>query len=82
MAEEIKSIIEIARKILPSASSNPDPQMALIGAMGGIPDTIEWLTFKISFLEKDDLKGLIEWQEYILDKAKEYCKEHGIPDCA
>lgn len=58
-------IKELAFKVLPKAT---DP----IGKLGIIPDTYEWLATKISSLEPNDLKGLVEWHDYIIEKAIAY----------
>jgi hypothetical protein len=72
--DKINSVIQLAGIVLPKATE----EHGAIGAMGCIPDTYEWLVFKISFLEPDDLDGIIEWQRYILDKAKQFAEERGV----
>lgn len=74
----VNNVIDLAKIILPKASNSSDPMEAMIGTMGAIPDTYEWLTLKISFLEPDDLTGLKEWNEYIIQKGKEFCKANNV----
>ena len=76
--EIIEDIVNLAVKVLPSAIKSKDPTERLMGAMGAIPDTAEWAVMKLSFLEPDDYKGIAEWQEYVIEKANEYCKIHGV----
>ena len=73
-----KNCMALALKVLPLGSKDPDPKRALVGACGGIVDTLEWFVFKYSALEPDDIEGLIEWNEYILGKARELCIERGL----
>lgn len=75
--DEFKAnIVRMAKSLLPSAKEREDYN-ELIAIIGGYPDTIEWLIAKISMLEYPDLEGLLEWQDYVMEKAKEKGLEVG-----
>lgn len=75
--DEFKAnIVRMAKSLLPSAKEREDYN-ELIAIIGGYPDTIEWLITKISMLEYPDLEGLLEWQDYVVEKAKEKGLEAG-----
>ena len=69
--EIINKLIRAGMYCLPSAMENSNPDLRLAGMIGAILHTFEWFSLKISFLEPDDLDGIIEWQEYIIKKTKE-----------
>ena len=67
--QTIENMKALAVLALPSAKETTDNP--LLAAMGCIPDTVEWALMKLSFLDPDDLDGIIEWQEYFIEKGKE-----------
>ena len=72
----IESMKALAVLTLPSAKETTDNP--LLVAMGCIPDTVEWALMKLSFLDPDDLNGILEWQSYFIKKGKEKAEKLGI----
>lgn len=74
--DAIEKLISLAKKVLPSAKEKTNNPILI--NMGAIPDTVEWALMKLSFLSPDDLQGIIEWQDYFIEKSKAKCEELGI----
>ena len=82
--EIFDQVRRMAKMVLPDHTTVA-PEMQIVCMMGAIPDTYEWFSMKTGCLcldedimEPEDFELVIEWQDYIIQKAKKFLAQKGI----